>query len=378
MAVQPLSAKQLYDWIEGKEDVVLLDVRSEQEFAEWRIRTDRVPSLNIPLAAFEDEEREAWRSVPQGSRIAVICRRGRTAMIVSEILDRHGLDVYCLNQGMQEWSQFYNGVKVVDTPELTLVQFNRLGKGCLSYMVISGGEAMVVDAGRHTDVYGNWAEGAGAKICYVMDTHLHADHISGGRKLADQTGAAYCISSQEMSGAVIPYEAVESKGTIRLGAVEVEVVTMETPGHTLGSVCYLVDGRYLLSGDTIFVGGLGRPDLGGKAREWAQLLHGTVFKSIAGLSDEILILPAHYSEQEEINAHGYVGEKLGSIRRNNEIMRTEDLESFTEQVVGAIGATPPNYASIVQVNRGLLQPDPDQQLEFEVGPNRCAVKHRNG
>ena len=181
MAVHPLSAQELKAWLDGGEDFLLLDVRSPQEFADWRIQTDAVPQVNIPFDDFQDESKEAWRDVPADQKIAVICRRGRTAMIVSKQLEARGFNVYCLNKGMQEWSQFYHPVTVTKNESLHLIQMQRLGKGCLSYILISNGEAMVVDPGRHVEEYIAVAEREGAQIKYIMDTHLHADHISGAQ-----------------------------------------------------------------------------------------------------------------------------------------------------------------------------------------------------
>nr|MBO2470245.1 hypothetical protein [Bacillota bacterium] len=131
-----------------------------------------------------------------------------------------------------------------------------------------------------------------------------------------------------------------------------------------------------LSGDTIFVGGLGRPDLGGKAKEWAQMLYDTVFKTIANLPDDVYVLPAHYADVQEINDRGIVGALLGDIRRSNEIMRTQDRETFTETVAASAQAEkPPNFETIIEINRGLKAVTPDEANELELGPNRCAVHH---
>ena len=170
-----------------------------------------------------------------------------------------------------------------------------------------------------------------------------------------------------MTGANVEYEAVEKYEQIQMGQVDVKVLRIATPGHTLGSVSFLVNDQYLLTGDTIFVGGLGRPDLGGKAHEWAQKLYDTVFQSVAKIPDDVTVLPAHFSDIKEINDAGYVGATLGTIRQNNEAMRTEDREKFTGMVVGAIGATPPNYTEIVEINRGLAVVDAEKKLELESG-----------
>lgn len=138
----------------------------------------------------------------------------------------------------------------------------------------------------------------------------------------------------------------------------------------------MVNDRCLLSGDTIFVGGLGRPDLGGKAREWAEDLYHTVFVELKDLSDDVWVYPAHFAEIEEMNEDGIVGASLGAIRRNHEILQNDDKEAFTEYVAhSASTEKPPNFETIIAVNRGVEKVDPEKATELEIGPNRCAVHH---
>ncbi|MBH8609064.1 MBL fold metallo-hydrolase [Thermoactinomyces sp. CICC 10521] len=375
MAVTKMNAKELHEKINSGKPVFILDVRNPDEYNDWKIEGKNIQSINIPYFDFLDENETTYKDLPKDTEIIVICAKGGSALMVAELLDEKGYKVSYLEKGMLEWSQFYHPVTVVVDENIKLFQINRLAKGCLSYMVVSEGQAMVVDPNRHIEEYTNLAEKENAKIVHIMDTHLHADHISGGRSLADQTGATYYISSCEMQGTNISFEPLEEHDEIHFGAVRVKILTIPTPGHTPGSVSFLVNDQYLLSGDTIFVGGLGRPDLGGKAREWAQSLYETVFKKIALLSDDIIVLPAHYADIQEINENGYVGATLGDIRRSNEIMRTEDREQFTEMVAGTVGATPPNYEEIIDINRGVIKVSPDKATELEIGPNRCAIHH---
>ncbi|MBN6188840.1 MBL fold metallo-hydrolase [Aneurinibacillus sp. BA2021] len=376
MAVAEISAKQLHDRLNSGEAVVILDVRNSEDYNDWKIEHKHLTDINIPYFDFLDDNEDMYAPLPKDTEIIVVCAKGGSAKMVADILDERGYRVGYLTEGMQEWSQFYHPVTVTDENGLKIIQVNRLAKGCLSYMIISDGKAMVVDPGRHDEEYTKLAEQERAQITHIMDTHLHADHISGGPELAKQTGAAYYISRSEMQGSeAIAYEALENKQRIQIGDVQVKVLSIPTPGHTPGSVSFLVDDRYLLSGDTIFVGGLGRPDLGGKAREWAQSLYDTVFTHIAALPDTTLVLPTHYADIKEINEQGVVGAYLGDIRASNEVMRTQDRAKFTDMVAGASGATPPNYEDIIKINRGDMQVPLDVATTLEIGPNRCAVHH---
>ncbi len=376
MAVMEMSAKQLHNKINNGRPVFILDVRNSEDYNDWRIEHKHITDINIPYFDFLDDNEDAYKPLPKDTEIVVVCAKGSSAKMVAEILNERGYRVRYLTEGMLEWSQLYHPVIVSEQDGMKIIQVNRLAKGCLSYMIISDGQAIVVDPGRHYEEYLKLAEQEQATIIRVMDTHLHADHISGGPELAKYTGAMYHISRNEMQGAdAISYEALEDNQEIEVGNVRVKVLAIPTPGHTPGSVSFMVNDCYLLSGDTIFVGGLGRPDLGGKAREWAQSLYDTVFTHIASMSDETLVLPTHYADRKEINEQGVVGAYLGDIRIANEVLRMQNREQFTEMVAGASGATPPNYEEIVKINRGDVCVPSDVAVALEIGPNRCAVHH---
>jgi hypothetical protein len=142
-----------------------------------------------------------------------------------------------------------------------------------------------------------------------------------------------------------------------------------------GSVSFLVNQKYLLSGDTVFVSGIGRPDLGGKAREWSQLLYETVRDKLSTIPDKVLILPGHFGDISEFTKEGFVGNVFEEIRSSNEFLQEMSQQDFTDKMVQNAGETPPNYTTIVQINRGEYSPSQTEASELEVGPNRCAVKH---
>ena len=164
---------------------------------------------------------------------------------------------------------------------------------------------------------------------------------------------------------------------LNLKRSSLEVLAVKTPGHTPGSVSFFVNNKLLFSGDTIFVGGLGRPDLGGKVAEWAADLYETVYEKIATIADEVVVLPGHYANlDEEINDNGYIGETLGKIRAKNEMMQNKEKAEFVAMVeANANSETPPNFEDIVAINKGTMAADDEKKTELEIGPNRCALHH---
>ncbi|GAE44241.1 Zn-dependent hydroxyacylglutathione hydrolase [Mesobacillus boroniphilus JCM 21738] len=204
---------------------------------------------------------------------------------------------------------------------------------------------------------------------------MHADHLSGGKQLADNTGAKYYLMKSE--GAVFDFEALEQHDKIEFENITLEVLAVKTPGHTPGSVSFFVNNKLLFSGDTIFVNGLGRPDLGGKAVEWAKDLYETVYSKVSQIADDVIVLPGHYAAfDDEVNAEGFIGSQLGLIRKQNEIMEGKTVEEFVDHVAqSASSETPPNFEDIVAINRGVKEVTAEEAMELEIGPNRCAVHH---
>ncbi|NNV04032.1 MULTISPECIES: MBL fold metallo-hydrolase [Bacillales] len=374
--VRSITAEELHRKMSSGEDLVILDVRNETDYNEWKIEGKNLRTMNIPYFHFLEEDVQVYAGLPKDAEIVIVCAKGGASHYVAEMLMEKGYNTCSLQGGMLAWSQFYHPTIVYMDDQLKLIQINRLAKGCLSYAVISDGKGMIIDPNKEIDVYIELAKTHQFEIEHVVDSHMHADHITGGPRLAKQVGATYYISSEEAKGTNLKFEPLDRYDRIKVGDVHVEVLSIPTPGHTPGSTSFLIDNRFLLSGDTIFVGGLGRPDLGGKAKEWAEDLYHTVFFKLKDLPDDCLVLPAHYADIQEINDRGVVGELLGKIRENNEIMRNVDKASFTEQVASAASMEkPPNFEEIVAINRGELQVDQERAIELEIGPNRCAVHH---
>ncbi|MED0655398.1 MBL fold metallo-hydrolase [Anoxybacillus geothermalis] len=374
--VKEMTVQQMTEKVFNKESLFILDVRNESDFRDWKIEGENFDYLNVPYFELIDGVDSIVDRLPKDKDIVVVCAKGGSAAFVAEQLTEAGFDnVYTLAGGMQAWSEHLHQVNVYKDDQLKVYQFIRVGKGCLSYMVISGSEALVVDPLRFIDVYEQAAQQEGVKITHIVDSHLHADHLSGGKALAERTGATYYLMKSE--GAVFDFEPLEQHETIDFENVHLEVLAVKTPGHTPGSVSFFVNGKWLFSGDTIFVGGLGRPDLGGKVAEWAEDLYHTVYEKVAAMADDVIVLPAHYANlDEEINAEGYVGDTLGRIRARNEMMQNKPKDEFIDLVIQSANTeTPPNFEDIVAINRGLKTVDIETERELEIGPNRCALHH---
>jgi glyoxylase-like metal-dependent hydrolase (beta-lactamase superfamily II) len=258
-------------------------------------------------------------------------------------------------------------------------QMNRRGKGCLSYVIRSGSEAVVIDPSRNLREYEEFAESLGAGIVGVFDTHVHADHISGGPKLASEHGARYFVAAGSGMKLHHHVDALQDGEEILLGGpkgVRLHVRILSTPGHTPGSTSFLVGKNHLLTGDTIFVESVGRPDLGGQVVEWGKMLFHTLTTRISTLPDDIVILPAHYASTSEIGPDGVVSGRLGNLRRTVPELQIGSEAEFVEAMKKALKTPPDVYEKIIKVNLGLQPLDEATATEWELGKNECAASVR--
>ena len=376
MIVDEITAAELYDTLRQGASVFILDVRNEDEFASWQIEGLRpLPMVNVPYFAFLEDEAGSFAQVPADREVTVVCAKGGSSAFVASLLAERGIRARNLSGGMVAW-----GDLLVATPvpaevssQVTLLQINRIGKRCLSYFIASEGEALVVDPARHIDWYTALAQKEHARITRVIDTHLHADHLSGGPALARALGIPYHIRLDDAAGARFSYQSLDDGTHLALGSSVVEIITIHTPGHTPGSTSLLIDGRHLLTGDTLFVNGVGRPDMGARAHEWARLLYRTLFERMARLPDGVIILPAHYASAAEMRTDGLVGISVGEARAQNIVFQMRSEEDFLTYVLGHLPPQPPEYQEIRRANLGQVLLDEDHAIEAELGPNQCAA-----
>ncbi|KGR77958.1 MBL fold metallo-hydrolase [Ureibacillus sinduriensis] len=360
--------------IENKE-LFILDVRNKDAFHDWKIEGHSFDYLNIPYFDLLDGVDEILPKLPTDKDILVVCAKEGSSLMVAEMVSEAGRDVFYLEGGMKSWSSYLEPIKVGHlTGGGELYQFVRLGKGCLSYMVISEGEAAIIDAVRFTDVFTNFAKEKHVEIKHVFDTHLHADHISGGRHIAEATGATYYLPSKDAEEVVFNYTPLEDGLTVEIGASQLEVGALYSPGHTIGSTSFIVDSRYLLTGDILFIDSIGRPDLAGLADDWVGDLRETLYHRYRELAEDLIVLPAHFMMIDELNEDGTVAKRLGDLFADNHGLNIEREEEFRHTVTDHLPQQPNAYEQIRQVNMGKILPENDEQTEMEIGPNRCAVR----
>jgi glyoxylase-like metal-dependent hydrolase (beta-lactamase superfamily II) len=226
----------------------------------------------------------------------------------------------------------------------------------------------VIDASLEPEVYLKLAEERGWRITHVLETHVHADHLSRSRLLAELAGAE--LHMPEGAPVSYPFSPLEDGGEVRIGAARLEA--LRTPGHTAESTSYLLDGKALLTGDTLFLASVGRPDLETSpegAREKARSLYGSL-RRVLELDGETLVLPGHTSEPVSFDGEP-VAAPLSEVQESVPLLG-EDEEAFVRQITGRVSPVPENHERIVELNRAGTQPEGDP-TELEAGANRCAA-----
>jgi glyoxylase-like metal-dependent hydrolase (beta-lactamase superfamily II) len=368
-----LTAAELFDEIEAGTVPCILDVRDEDEFEVWQVEGPRpVRTLNVPLYRAIETSEELVHEIPDGT--VIVCAQGKTSDLLIDVLADEGRTVRNLAGGTAAWAELLVPRALPGLPEgMVGWQVQRPAKACLSYVLgVPGQGCIVVDPARFVQPYLDLAATSGMTIRHVIDTHVHADHISGGPALAEATGAAYHVPIEDTGGPTpFPNAPLADGQTLDLGDVTLETLAIKMPGHTPGTTCVHVPGSLLLTGDTVFVRGVGRPDLTGKAEELARELFHTVHDRLQPLDPATLVLPAHWTLAEEIGADGLVATTLGQVFEST-LLTEADLVAFVEEIVTSLPSAPDFYDTIRLVNSG--RPASAQEIEeLEIGKNQCAA-----
>lgn len=365
-----ITAEALRERLDKGERVTLLDVRDAEDFAEWWI-----PGA-VNCDAYEDlnEGRpgrvQTFSPLPRDAPVVTVCYAGNSSKLAADVLRARGFNAVSLVGGMNGWSTAWNVAEVAmeGGPDATFLQVRRTGKGCLSYIVGSKGEAAVIDPSLDASLYVDLAKQHGWKITHVIETHVHADHLSRGRALSELAGATLHIPrTDRIHFATRP---VDEGTRIKVGARE--FIAMRTPGHTNESTSYLLDGRALFTGDTLFLDAVGRPDLeADRAQTTARalLLYASLGR-IMKLPEETLLLPCHTSSPVPFDKRPLVAQ-LRQVRSRTPMLALP-RDEFVARIRERIPSTPPNHTRIVHANEAGdasgLEP------AIEAGANRCAVR----
>jgi len=221
--------------------------------------------------------------------------------------------------------------------------------GCASYLIgdEESGEATVVDPAYEIEPYVEGAQRAGLRITRVLETHTHADHLSGHGRLALEHGAT--VSVHPLAEPEFPFEPLEDGQEVRVGEVAIRV--LHTPGHRPEHCCFLVDGR-LLTGDSLLVGDAARPDLAVEAREGAEGLYSSL-RRLAELPQETQVYPGHVAGS--LCASGISADRtstIGAEVRTNRALSYDDLQEFVAASAGVSAPRPPTVERVVALNRG--------------------------
>lgn len=241
--------------------------------------------------------------------------------------------------------------------------YYRFQTGCAGYLFGCGGlgKCAVVDAHEEdVDAYVDFAASKGMRITHVIDTHVHADHRSGGPALAQRVGAPYCL--HESAEVALAFEPLEDGQVIELGNTRLQVI--HTPGHTPESICLLVtdlrrgeDPWFVLTGDTLFVGAVGRPDLPGRARENAGELHDSIHAKLLSLPGDIELYPGHFAGSVcGVGMSGKPSSTIAFERRWNPLL-SKSREDFVHALCD-VAPKPLEMARIVRANQGRPESSP--------------------
>ena len=310
--------------------------------------------------------------------IAVVCNHGNSSKKTTAFLRERGYEAYSVIGGMAAWETVYVARALSPTPSLShVVQLDRVGKGSLSYVLVSDGDAVLVDPGRHLERYEAVLAGFGATLAAVVDTHVHADYVSGARAAAARWHVPYflhpddAVSPYDDRPGKLTYQPLRDGDTIAFGHATLRPA--HVPGHTLGSITLIADEGLALTGDFLFVQSIGRPDLGGNSEAWAKLLWRSLVRARQSWPGELVILPAHYASESERRADRAVAARFDVIAATNPVVAIQDQKVFLKWIADHQTTFPEAYRTIKEANLGLVELSDADIDVLESGPNQCAV-----
>ncbi|WP_276300419.1 MBL fold metallo-hydrolase [Halorussus lipolyticus] len=382
MTEETVSPEDLYERLRRGDPVNLLDVRNRDEAEAWPLTGPSVESERVTYAEFmavkARGEAEAFvADLGLDEPIVAVCPRGEASASVAELLREQGLDARNLESGMEGWARVYadRELPADATPEATVLQYDRPATGCLGYLVVSGDEAAVIDPLRaFADRYVADAEDRGAQLRYAIDTHVHADHLSGVQQLASDEDVEPVLPTGATDRG-LAFDATLLADGDELAVGDATLTALHAPGHTTELTAFRL-GDVLFSGDALFTDSFGRPDLE-RGDEGAGVLAGTLHETLTerllALPEDLLVAPGHRTPDETPNPdenETYTA-RIGDVRDRLDV--PAEKEAFVSGVLESLPPRPANFEAIIPANLGREAIDDDSAFEIELGPNNCAV-----
>ncbi|MBI2654018.1 MBL fold metallo-hydrolase [Candidatus Woesearchaeota archaeon] len=368
--MQTITPKELAK--NNDKSILIVDIREQNKFKDWHIKDSiNVDIYNEIWNGNFDVVKQKLSQLPKDKTIITVCNAGVTSQNASMLLESMKYKTAVLEKGMMGWNTLHQAVDVLDEDDLLLKQIIRIGKGCLSYLIASKStkECFIVDPSQFVEEYIEVAKENGFAIKGIIETHVHADHLSGAKLLKEITKAKYYISGTDLK-AKVDFIDLDKTDEIEIGNNKIKII--KTAGHTDGSVCLLVNDKALLTGDTLFLEGVGRPDLGRNKEDverGAKILFETLNK-IKSLNQNLIVLPAHFTSFD----NAPISEKLNTLLNNNKTLKINLESEFINYILNNLPMTPPNYEQIKNFNLNLIQVPRQMGEQLEFGPNRCASK----
>lgn len=353
------------------DDVLVIDIRNKDEFDDWHIPGSENVPVYDELKENPEKAAQVLSDVTKDKKIVTVCAAGVLSHKATDSLRERGYDAKTLVDGMNGWSRVHRSAPVETELTGTLVQVARPGKGCLSHVLISDGDAAVFDPSQYLDKYEAILDEHNAELVGVFDTHAHADHVSGAAALAERHGAPYYLHPKD--ALALDVTPLEDGQIVMVGGLDIEVI--HTPGHSEGSVSFDIDGAALITGDTLFHRSVGRVELGVEAGiedSDAEQNAATLYQSLQRLldrPDDAIVLPAHDPGSPEPP----VTVTLEEVKERNEDLG-RDREEFVKELAADIPDHPPNFERVKRANVGQESVPADDLADLELGPNNCAAE----
>jgi glyoxylase-like metal-dependent hydrolase (beta-lactamase superfamily II) len=361
-----VNAETLREWLENNEPVFLLDIRPLSQREDWKIPgshyIDAYKRLNEGDNSVLNEI-----DIPENAMVITVCAAGKTSQAAAEALRQKGIDAWSLEGGMKAWGTAWNTARKQFT-DFEVIQIRRTGKGCMSYIISSNNEALIIDASLPVEVYLHLMQQHNLTVKYVIETHIHADHLSRSKQVAAYFHVPLFLPVPNKVR--FSHNKITADTTFSIGAVTLQC--LPTPGHTLDSVSFYIENSIVFTGDTIFTNAVGRPDLKAseeESRNKAALLYHSLQKLLL-LPDHVLVFPAHTNKPVDFDGK-LINTTISQAKNEINILHNNERD-FINMLLQKIPPVPANYMAIVERNLTGDFSDIDP-AELEAGSNRCGI-----